>query len=140
MEQKVDLILEGMLELKADVKGLKGDVTELKGEVKNLKEDVTGLKEDVIGLKSGMRLLEVRMDKLESRVGKLEICIHDLKIHLENVTDVNIQRVAEGHLDLYAKLKEATAISERDEMRDIRINVLEGDVKRIKEHLCMCPA
>lgn len=47
LEQKVDLILEGMFELKGDVKELKEDMHELKKDVTELKGRVSCLEEDM---------------------------------------------------------------------------------------------
>ncbi len=61
--------------------------------------------------------------------------VDTIKMILENVTNKNISVIAEGHLNLDRKLDEALKISRNQEMLFIRVNVLEEDVKRIKEHI-----
>lgn len=76
-------------------------------------------------------LILSRLDKLD----KLENDITDIKLTLENEIRVNIQRVAEGHLDLSRNLHETMKIDSEKEMLAIRVNVLETELRRIKAKL-----
>ena len=107
-------IYDGMQEMKHDVKELKEDVSVLKEDVNGLKEDVNGLKEDVSGLKRDVKRIELT---------------------LENETNKNIKVIAEGHLDLTRKLGEALKVENEREMLLLRMNVLENDVRSIKESI-----
>ena len=49
--------------------------------------------------------------------------------------DKNIMRVAEGHLDLYRKLDDAQKIDNEKEMIAIRVNILETELRKVKERL-----
>lgn len=133
MEQSIKLILEGMQEIKADVSELKTDVAELKSEVGMLKTDVTELKADVAELKTEVSELKTDVLQLKSDMKKTNL-------HIENVTDVRIQFIAEGHMSLMRRLENAEKVSELDKIRDVRIGVLEKEVGKIKEKLNMCPA
>lgn len=110
---------------------LKTNIAELKADLEKLKGDTQRLEGKVGTLETGFRGLQAQFEDLKEEV-------REIRLHLENVTDVNITRGAEGHIDLWRTLTEAVRISERDELRDVRINVLEGDVRRIKEKLQMC--
>lgn len=76
-------------------------------------------------------LILSKLDKLD----KLENDITDIKLTLENEVRVNIQRVAEGHLDLSRNLHEALKIDSEKEMLAIRVSVLETELRRIKTQL-----
>lgn len=76
-------------------------------------------------------LILSKLDKLD----KLENDVTDIKLTLENEIRVNIQRVAEGHLDLSRNLHEALKIDSEKEMLAIRVNVLETELRRIKTQL-----
>lgn len=76
-------------------------------------------------------LILSKLDKLD----KLENDITDIKLTLENEIRVNIQRVAEGHLDLSRNLHEAMKIDSEKEMLAIRVSVLETELRRIKTQL-----
>ena len=112
--EKLDLLLSEMQEMKQDIHLLKGDV-------QTLKEDVRILKEDVQTLTS-------KVDTLETKVTHTELI-------LENEIRVNIQRVAEGHLDLSRNLHEAMHPSSEFEMLAVKVRMLESDVKYLKSKL-----
>lgn len=79
--------------------------------------------------------LEGRFDSLESKVNALETELSDIKLILENEIRINIQRVAEGHLDLSRNLHEALKIDNEKEMLSIRVSVLETELRKIKRQL-----
>ncbi|MDE6406462.1 MAG: hypothetical protein K2M20_12525 [Lachnospiraceae bacterium] len=119
--EKLDLLLSEMQEVKKDVHLLKEDTQTLKG-------DVLTLKEDTQMLKSEMEKLNEKTDVLENRI------IH-INLMLENEIRVNIQRVAEGHLDLSRNLHEAMHPNNEVEMLAIRVGMLESDMRKVKEKL-----
>ena len=61
--------------------------------------------------------------------------IKSMQLTLENETNKNIMRIAEGHLDLSRKLDEALKIDNEKEMLVIRVNILEIELRKIKERL-----
>lgn len=76
-------------------------------------------------------LILLKLNKLD----KLENDITDIKLTLENEIRVNIKRMAEGHLDLSRNLHEAMKLDNEKEMLAIRVNMLENELRRIKERL-----
>ena len=71
------------------------------------------------------------MDEL----AKLNAKITDIQLTLENVTNKNIQIIAEGHLDLSRKLDDALKVENEKEMLLIRVNRLENELRRVKERI-----
>jgi N-glycosylase/DNA lyase len=61
--------------------------------------------------------------------------VTNIELHLENVTDKNIQTIAEGHLDLSRKLDEALKVENEKELLIIRVRILENELRKIKERL-----
>lgn len=116
--EKLDLLLSEMQEMKQDFHLLKEDVH-------LLKEDVHLLKEDTQTLKDSMEKLTEKTDMIERRVTNTDLTI-------ENEIRVNIQRVAEGHLDLSRDLHEAMHPNSEVEMLAIKVRMLESDMKKIK--------
>ena len=54
---------------------------------------------------------------------------------LENEIRANIQRVAEGHLDLSRNLHDAMKPSNEIEMLAIKVRMLESDVRELKNKI-----
>lgn len=76
-------------------------------------------------MKQDIQALNQKTDVIESKV------IHTESI-LENEIRVNIQRVAEGHLDLSRNLHETIRRSNEAEMLAIKVRMLESDIKELK--------
>ena len=94
------------------IKAIYEDMKELKGDVQVLKDNVQVLNEKVQGLEGDMR---------------------GLQLTLENETNRNIRIIAEGHLELNRKLDEALKTESEKEMMHLRVNVLENDMRKVKE-------
>ena len=121
--EKLNLILEGIGEIKDDVRVLKEDVQVLKEDVQVLKEDVQVLKEDVQTLKEEVQSVKERVTLFE--------------ITLENETNRNIQLIAEGHMNLERKLDEALKELHPNTMYHLKVNHLDGEVTKMKRVLNM---
>ena len=109
-----------MLQLIYDeLRGVKEDVSGIKEEISEMKEDISGMKEEIAVIKKD--------------VSKLENKVTDIQLTLENETNRNIRIVAEGHIDLSRKLNDALKVADDDEMLRIRVNIMENDIRRLKQ-------
>jgi hypothetical protein len=83
-----------------------------------------------------------KLDLLLEKMNKLEIDLQEIKqrviktdLTIENEIRVNIQRVAEGHLDLSRKLNECIKLScdikDKQELQDIYINMHNNKLKAL---------
>ncbi len=87
------------------------------------------------GMKSEMQGMKSEMQGLTQRTANIETDVRDIKLTLENEIRVNIQRVAEGHLDLSRNLHEAMRPSNEVEMLAIKVRMLETDLRELKAKL-----
>ncbi len=76
-----------------------------------------------------------KLDLLLEKVGTIENSITDIKLTLENEIRVNIQRVAEGHLDLSRNLHDAMKPSNEVEMLAIKVRQLESEIRELKQKI-----
>ena len=109
--EKLNLILEKVGTLESDMKDVKEKVSTLDEKVGTLDESVNSLKAD--------------MQEVKQKVSKIDLT-------LENEIRVNIQRVAEGHLDISRNLHEAMKPNNEIEMLAIKVRMLESDVRELK--------
>lgn len=90
-------------------------------------QKVTDLDKKVTDLDQKVTDLDQKVEGLDQRIIRLEHDVTDVKVTIENEIRVNIQRVAEGHLDLSRKLNECIKISsdikDKQEIQDIYINM-----------------
>lgn len=82
--------------------------------------------------------LDLLLDKviaIEDKVAAIENDVKDIRLTLENEIRVNIQRVAEGHLDLSRNLHDAMKPSNEVEMLAVKVRMLETEIRNIKAKL-----
>lgn len=89
-----------------------------------------------------LNLILEKVSDLDGKVSNLESDLQEVKhkvtkteLIIENEIRVNIQRVAEGHLDLSRKLNEciklASDIKAKQEIQDIYINMHDSKLKAL---------
>ncbi|TGY97755.1 hypothetical protein E5329_03515 [Petralouisia muris] len=103
-------------------------MTSLEGKFDSLEDRITSLE-------GKFNSLEDRITSLETQVIDLQAQIKDIHLILENEIRINIQRVAEGHLDLSRNLHNAMEPSSEVEMLAIKVRKLESDVNMLKQRL-----
>ena len=135
LKSDVSVLKSDVTELKSDVSVLKSDVTELKSEVTELKSDVAVLKEDVTELKSDVSVLKEDVSNLKEDMEQTKSKISGIEMTLENEIRNNIRIVAEGHTDIIRKFDDYMVIENSKEMFSVRMNILETDVRNIKEKI-----
>ena len=126
--KKLDLILAELRGVKGDVEGLKGDMHDMKSEMQVMKDDMQDMKSEMQVMKSDIKVLKDDVKRLDNKIA-------GINVHLETVTDRNITFIAEGHLDLSRKLDEALKSEQLKELYFIRTNMIDDEVRKIKERL-----
>ncbi len=95
------------------------------GKLDLLLTEMQGMKQDMAEMKQEMTAVKQDVTEVKQKVTRTELI-------LENEIRVNIQRVAEGHLDLSRNLHDAMRPSNEVEMLAIKVRMLESDVKDLK--------
>lgn len=87
-------------------------------------------------------LILEKVNELNERVSGVETDLQEVRkrvinteLVIENEIRVNLQRVAEGHLDLSRNLHEAMKPSNEAEVLSLKVRMIESDVKKLKEKL-----
>ena len=94
-----------------------------------------GMETRMQGMETQMQGMETRMQGMEKDLQEVKQKVTNIDLTLENEIRVNIRRVAEGHLDISRNLHDALKIDNEKEMIVIRVNILESELRRIKERL-----
>jgi len=76
-----------------------------------------------------------KIDTMETKINSIETDVKSIKLTLENEIRVNIQRIAEGHLDLSRNLHEAMKPGNEIEMLVIKVNTLESELRELKRKI-----
>ena len=132
LRQDIRSLKEEVSELRQDVSVLKKEVTILKEDVSVLKQDVSVLKlkvatleKDISALKQDVSVLKHKVSALEKEVDNLKQGLYHISLHLENVTDKQLQILAENYLPAAKRFTEAVS----------QIEELQNDNKIIKQVL-----
>ena len=145
--KKLDLILEKVTALDERMDAFETQMYSFNERMNAFDTQLHSLNERMKSFDTQLHTLNERMDafdtqlhSLNERMDAFETDLHELRQHvnnidliIENEIRVNIQRVAEGHLDLSRLLHDAARPNNEVEMLSIRVSRLESDVKRLKE-------
>ena len=93
------------------------------------------LLDKVIAIEDKVAAIEDKVAVIEDKVAVIENDVKDIRLTLENEIRVNIQRVAEGHLDLSRNLHDAMKPSNEVEMLAIKVRMIETEIRDIKAKL-----
>ena len=133
-----------MTELDQRVAGVEQKVTELDEKVTELDQKFTVLDEKVTVLDQKFTVLDQKftvLDQkftvLDQKFTVLDEKVTGLELVIENETNVNIRRIAEGHCDLVRNLREARKVDDEKELLAIRVTVLESDLSKVKHQLAI---
>ena len=133
-----------MTELDQRVAGVEQKVTELDEKVTELDQKFTVLDEKVTELDQKFTVLDEKVTVLDQKFTVLDqkFTVLDekvtgLELVIENETNVNIRRIAEGHCDLVRNLREARKVDDEKELLAIRVTVLESDMSKVKHQLAI---
>ena len=101
----------------------------------NLESGQIAMEQRLANLESGQIAMEQRLANLESGQLSMANRLTNMELTLENEVSRNICTIAEAHLDLSRKFDRALKVKEDDELVRVRLNVLENDVRKIKQRL-----
>ena len=82
-------------------------------------------------------LILEKVINIDKKVIEMDERLKKVEITLENETNKNIQLIAEGHLILDRKLDEALKTLQPNTIYHLKVNHLDGEVKKIKEAIKM---
>ena len=131
MEEKLNSLDNKVTYLDEKVSCLDEKVTCLDEKVTCLDEKVTCLDEKVSDLDEKVTCLDTRVSEMDER---FTTDIREIKITLESEVNRNIAVIADGHLSLDRKLDEALKVNQEREMLLLRVNRLETELLKRREH------
>lgn len=79
--------------------------------------------------------IDTRLERVEEKVTSLDEKVTETRLHLENVTDKNIQILAEGHAIFVSKYSKTEEISDKQYAYQVKVNYLAEDVRILKKEI-----
>ena len=82
-----------------------------------------------------LQAIYLDMQDMKTDIRDLKSRVSGIEMTLENETNRNIRIIAEGHADLCRKLDEALKVENEKELLLVRTNIMENDIRKIKDKL-----
>ena len=82
-----------------------------------------------------LQAIYLDMQDMKTDIRDLKSRVSGIEMTLENGTNRNIRIIAEGHADLCRKLDEALKVENEKELLLVRTNIMENDIRKIKDKL-----
>ena len=101
--------------------------------VKNINSTLNNMNKQFDDVNSKFDDINNQISEMKTDIQNLKSETREISLTLENETNRNIKIIAEGHLDLSRKLDKALTVENEKEMALIRINMMENEIRRIKE-------
>ncbi len=91
-------------------------------------ERIDSIESDMQDMKNNMRAMEEKIQQLDRRMASTQM-------HIENVTDRNIQLIAENFINLTNKLDEAIPAADKSLAYEVKVNYLIEEVRKLKQDM-----
>ena len=120
---------EMLVSLVENVKNINSTLNNMNKQFDDVNNQISEKKADIQNVKDETK----QISEMKTDIQKMKNEIREISLTLENETNRNIKIIAEGHLDLSRKLDKALTVENEKEMALIRINMMENEIRRIKE-------
>ncbi len=141
---KLDLLLDKMSHVDTSLENIGNRLDSMDSRLENVESGLENVKARLENVETRLETVDVRLEGVESRLETVETRLEkveneatSIKLILENEIRVNIQRVAEGHLDLSRIFHDAMQPSNEVEMLGIKVRKLESDMKEVKRKVAL---
>lgn len=121
--QKLDLILRELGTFEAALPNIE-KISAILPKV----ERIDSIESDMQDMKNNMQAMEEKIQQLDRRMASTQM-------HIENVTDRNIQLIAENFINLTNKLDEAIPAADKSLAYEVKVNYLIEEVRKLKQDM-----
>lgn len=135
MDERLDGIDERLDKVDERLDGIDERLDKVDERLDKMDERLDGMDRRFDGVDERFEGMDKRFDGLTLLVTENSRRLKNIELTLENEITPNIMRVAEAHLDLSRKLDDALKIDREKEMMVLKINILDGEVRRLKERV-----
>lgn len=84
---------------------------------------------------SQMQDMKTEMQDMKTEMQKLNQRTTSIELHIENVTDKNIQLIAENFIELTNKLNQAIPATDKNLAYEVKVNYLASEVDKLKREI-----
>lgn len=115
------------------IQGLDEKVQAMDDKIQAMDGKIQVMDDKIQAMDSEIKTMKVEIQSINKTLDQHTNDIRNLQLTLENVTNKNISIIAENHIELNRKLNEALKVREEEEKLYMRMNIVENDVRKLKE-------
>jgi archaellum component FlaC len=101
-------------------------------EICGTKTEMQGMKTEMQGMKTELQGMKSDIAELKADVGVLKNKVTAIELKQENVTNHNIQLLAENHIELINKLNDAIHVQDKSLMFEVQISGLKMKIESLE--------
>ena len=128
MDNRMTAMDDHMVAMDERMTAMDERMSKMENSIQVLQDGQQKMQDDILGLKQDQEVMSRDMKDVKQRVTGIEMT-------LENEVIRNIKIIAENHTDLSRKLDDALKVDNEKELLLIRVNILENEVRKLKERL-----
>lgn len=120
---------------KEDLQAIAELIDPVKQDVQNMKQDMLDMKQDMQGMKQDMQGMKRDMSDMKQSLQQVEQRTMNIELKLENVTNHNIELLAENQMKLVDKLNQAIRVSDKTLLYEVQVSTLQSKMERLEEEV-----
>lgn len=129
------LIRQEIQPMKDDIQSMKDDIQLMKDDIQSMKDDIQLMKDDIQTMKDEIQLMKDDIQTMKNGIRELNDKLAATNMHIENVTDKNLQLIAENYVELTKKLNQAIPVADKNLAYEVKVNYLIEEVEKLKQEM-----
>lgn len=125
-DEKLDLILAEIKDMKTDMKDMKTDIQNMKAYMQNMDLRIQNLETDVQNMKTDIQNMKTDMNSVKLKVTGIELKLEEEIRH-------NIQLLAENHSNLIDKLNQAIRVTDKTLIWEVQLSGFKIRLEKLEE-------
>ena len=133
MDEKIQTMDNRIQGLDEKVQAMDDKIQAMDDKIQAMDDKIQTMDDKIQAMDSEIKTMKVEIQSINKTLDQHTNDIRNLQLTLENVTNKNISIIAENHIELNRKLNEALKVREEEEKLYMRMNIVENDVRKLKE-------
>lgn len=132
-DEKLDLILAEIKDMKTDMKDMKTDIQNMKAYMQNMDLRIQNLETDVQNMKTDIQNMKADIQNMKTDMNSVKLKVTGIELKLEEEIRHNIQLLAENHSNLIDKLNQAIRVTDKTLIWEVQLSGFKIRLEKLEE-------
>ena len=132
-DEKLDLILAEIKDMKTDMKDMKTDIQNMKAYMQNMDLRIQNLETDVQNMKTDIQNMKIDIQNMKTDMNSVKLKVTGIELNLEEEIRHNIQLLAENHSNLIDKLNQAIRVTDKTLIWEVQLSGFKIRLEKLEE-------